>query len=429
MADSTQNGEGKNAEHSTPPEEPGTTLLGALFLRRRQPLKFGKQDMLSNDLIFSRIAKLNYPTIFITFLFLGFVCAGAISALEGRLILTDIKKGYGFAQDFITAAIWILIVPSSVILLIHYVCQVPRTFKQLIDNETLVGDFMTMGESFRNSRITRLVFHNKWFAIGLFVFAGLFLVVAQIKNISVLESKGVNSWLFHDGHYTAAYFWTYGLTLILFHPLGVCVFKIIAIIAFLFRAFRLRAPGPKEDEESFLKIRIRPLHPDGAGGLKPFGDLCLILNLFLFLMGIIITLIIAKNVLFHGESVMNFKTLSLLGFYVVFAPLLFFLPMWTVHAQMKDAKATLLEKITRRFNEQYEEILASIEDRKRITEETIEEMERVERLYEFTQKMPIWPFNLKNLSLFVGTVVVPVGGSLAIDAAQGFLKDMLPFLS
>ncbi len=149
---------------------------------------------------------------------------------------------------------------------------------------------------------------------------------------------------------------------------------------------------------------IKPLSPDNSAGLKILSNLSLkfmymVLPFFL----IFISLILRGTALLPGQQI-GFLALIILLFVT------FFLPLGSVHTAMKKAKEKELENIAGVFSElnaQVKRKMANKEFGKNFNEE-IESLEKIDFLYDKTERMPVWPFNLANLGRVAMAALIPL---------------------
>lgn len=163
-------------------------------------------------------------------------------------------------------------------------------------------------------------------------------------------------------------------------------------------------------------LHIDPLHPDGCCGLKRIGNVASILNLILFLIGVYLSLRIIDKMLIQNSSVVeDIGNPMMLGGYIIVAPLLFFLPLNAAHNKMLEARQKFILPISRKCEQLFTELGEINIDQK--GHETIASLEQMEKLrHEMEREIPVWPFDLKSIQAFFGTIVVPL------------LPVILPFL-
>lgn len=197
------------------------------------------------------------------------------------------------------------------------------------------------------------------------------------------------------------------------HPLGFAVLKLfnffyatlfLSIFAYKFSAslfgfsWLFRQISKKD---AFL---IKPLSPDNSAGLKVLSKLSvyfmyMVLPFFL----IFITLILRGSKFLISQQI-AFLVLIILLFVT------FFLPLGAVHAAMKRAKTRELEWLAQHFSYLNKTVKEKMEG-KNYNEEFISDinsLEKIDFLYNKTEKMPVWPFNFSHLGKFLVAALVPI---------------------
>lgn len=149
---------------------------------------------------------------------------------------------------------------------------------------------------------------------------------------------------------------------------------------------------------------IKPLSPDNSGGLK------ILSNLSIYFMYMVLPFfLIYLSLILRGSALLPGQQISLLAL-VFLLFITFFLPLGSVHNAMKRAKEAELNFVARAFT------ILNKDVKKRMKEKTfgatlneeIESLEKIDFLYTKTEKMPVWPFNLDNLTRLVLAALVPV---------------------
>lgn len=164
-------------------------------------------------------------------------------------------------------------------------------------------------------------------------------------------------------------------------------------------------------------LSIKPLSPDGAGGLRSLGKLSL--SYTYMLIPFIISL---------GVQYISWDYLTL-GFYMGlfgFLPLsvfVFFFPLSVVHRAMDDTKRNIMKKLSYKYDQLNNKLL------EKMNEENWEEvlirknkvLEIIDKMYSVAEKMPVWPFNLKILSHFLAITF----GPLLLILLEFFIQEIL----
>lgn len=154
-------------------------------------------------------------------------------------------------------------------------------------------------------------------------------------------------------------------------------------------------------------IRILPLAPDGRGGLAKIGRVSLAIAL-LCSSGLLIAVPWAFTYDSNLPLVVGFPA------YLLFLIFIFFAPLWSVHASMKQAKVDELEKWSKRFANTYA-VLPTATDNlcTKSCENTdclqpqLACLHEIERIYTRSEKMQVWPFDFTTLRQFFLIVIVP----------------------
>jgi hypothetical protein len=166
-----------------------------------------------------------------------------------------------------------------------------------------------------------------------------------------------------------------------------------------------------------FEVTPHPLHPDHCGGLRAINDYAVGFTYIIALSGIGVSLM--SYVTLRRTGALAPDTALWVGVYLALALISFFLPPWTAHAAMLEAKRKLLSDISRRFQSAYAETRASLGVGTGALLQGVERIERLHRLYELTDAFPVWPFDTASLRRFAVTVTVPVAPLLVELAAEG----------
>ncbi|UCD74598.1 MAG: hypothetical protein JSV91_12515, partial [Phycisphaerales bacterium] len=155
-------------------------------------------------------------------------------------------------------------------------------------------------------------------------------------------------------------------------------------------------------------MKIEPLHPDGACGLRPIAGASMTLNAILFLVGIYLSLKVIDKIIVQDLPLLSdIGNPVMLGAYAVLAPLVFFLPLAAAHRAMLERRNSFLRPLTRAC----EASILSIEAPKSDGggAEHIRSIAALEALRgQLRKRIPVWPFDFRSLQAFFGTIVVPL---------------------
>ena len=171
-----------------------------------------------------------------------------------------------------------------------------------------------------------------------------------------------------------------------------------------------------------FEVAPQPLHPDRCGGLRAINNYAVGFTYIIAIAGVGIGLM--SYVTVHRTGALAPDTAAWLVVYVVLAMLSFFLPPWTAHAAMAEAKRKLLMEVSRQFQQAYAQTTACLEDETGELKERVERIASLHKLYELTDAFTVWPFDTATLRRFAVTVTVPLVPllvELAVDVGRALL--------
>jgi hypothetical protein len=173
-----------------------------------------------------------------------------------------------------------------------------------------------------------------------------------------------------------------------------------------------------------FEVAPHPLHPDRCGGLRAINNYAVGFTYVIAVAGVGIGLMAYVTV--HRTGVLGPDTAIWVGVYAVVALLSFFLPPWTAHAAMAEAKRKLLMDISQQFQQAYARTTASLESETGELKAHVERIESLHSLYELTDSFPVWPFDTLTLRRFAVTVTVPLVPlltELVVDVGGALLRS------
>jgi hypothetical protein len=155
-----------------------------------------------------------------------------------------------------------------------------------------------------------------------------------------------------------------------------------------------------------FEVAPHPLHPDRCGGLRAINNYAVGFTYIIAVAGIGVGLM--SYVTVHRSGALAPDTAIWLGIYGIVALFGFFLPPWTAHAAMAEAKRKLLMDISQQFQEAYAKTTASLQGGTGELKEHVERIESLHSLYQLTDSFTVWPFDTATLRRFAVTVTVPL---------------------
>lgn len=156
---------------------------------------------------------------------------------------------------------------------------------------------------------------------------------------------------------------------------------------------------------SEIPVKVTPLHPDRAGGLRILGDYVLSTALIVGAVGLFFGMGIIRRE--WNPSIITAEFYVLMAVYFFLAPLFFFLPLIQVHRRMAEAKRKLLIEIAEQFDIEYRKLLNSLKN-DQMDSNLIQRVEAIQKIYRIANDSPEWPFNLEIISKYSAAVVFPV---------------------
>jgi len=205
-----------------------------------------------------------------------------------------------------------------------------------------------------------------------------------------------------------------------------------------------------------FQIYVRPLDPDGAGGLAPIGRFNLKVSYLIALVGIMFVMTpLTRNYVVAGTWQFRWteELLVGIGVYALASPIAFFAPLGVAHKQMKEAKNQLLLRIARRFEVEYAVIqsmlclspdstpspgpgvstlnnlqpasskqsISSRQEEGANLKGSLEILRELQALHKTTDRFPVWPFNVSSLTRFATSYLSPVVLAIIIDLVTGLV--------
>lgn len=170
-------------------------------------------------------------------------------------------------------------------------------------------------------------------------------------------------------------------------------------------------------------IELSPWHPDRCGGLQGINRYSLNLSYAIAIVGVVLSTLIIREVELGTITTYYLGWIGIIA-YLVFAPLLFFLPLGTAHAAMKRARDKYLLLLANQFNDEYGFTKNQIETDPDKLKAKVDKIKHLKELYKTTEDFPIWPFDIVSLRRFMAITTAPlIPGilSLALDLIKKLL--------
>lgn len=170
------------------------------------------------------------------------------------------------------------------------------------------------------------------------------------------------------------------------------------------------------------EIKMSPAHPDHAGGLGSVGKFSANLGVLIGAFGVLLSVAMLSNTMPKGITSIPLFYLFRVGgiiLYIIIAPIFFFAPLYFAHRAMIDYKKKNLLLIS----QEIDRLLKSISEDAHVSFlKVAEEIQKLQVMAEYIDRIPVWPFDQKSIRRFYGLIV---GGIL--PAVINIVLDMVKF--
>ena len=293
-----------------------------------------------------------------------------------------------FAYDWSTMCQLLLTFPLMTVLLLSERQLVPGRFRKLLTTGSLVDG---KGASTR--------FRDDWEGffgrvnIGAQVIAGVVGVVVTIANYELYASW--SSWQAVGGRFgVPGVLWLFWIFVFYF----VASYYVLRATAFCFLL---------HSATNRFSVKLLSFHPDGCGGLRPIADLGLRNQYLLAAAGANLVLLYSVTRSFPHKAIFDALLLAAVLLYVCGGPIAFLGPLLPFRKAMAAAKEKLIDTVSGAVQAQYAKCIDEV-SRHRLEKEDYDAVERLRKILDRVNQLPVWPFDIHTLKRFVGAYVVPV---------------------
>ncbi|GAC1346453.1 MAG: hypothetical protein NVSMB27_10100 [Ktedonobacteraceae bacterium] len=176
-------------------------------------------------------------------------------------------------------------------------------------------------------------------------------------------------------------------------------------------------------------IQIKPLHPDGSGGLGTIGHMLIISAGVMVTMGIAILVMNTSFLLGNTASFSQFEGIILATIYVILVPATLIGWLWIPHQVMVEDRDAVLHEVAAQFQLTILEIASSPHnDIKRITINTLH-LSKLKARYELLKETyPTWPLEVVQIRQLVLLALIPAIGAIIpviFPILVTFIKNLL----
>lgn len=165
------------------------------------------------------------------------------------------------------------------------------------------------------------------------------------------------------------------------------------------------------------EIRVQPLHPDGSGGLGSLGKYSLKVSSF----SIIFALFIITGIIDSystGTLMQDYAAMINVIIYVLFVPLIFYLPLHKPRKAMFAFRTKKLQNISEHYDHLHNKIHSDIEQSPESLNKNFNHIEVLENIYKSDKQIPVFPFDIRTVltvSANAFSPIVPIIYGLLID--------------
>jgi hypothetical protein len=350
--------------------------------------------------------KLSPVVIWILSALIPLLLFGALALLLGDFRshgdVVGFKDNWNFFQQIFVG------IPPVITFYFLFPKYISKCIDSLTKNEVFLDHQGKKFQSFKH-RFQRSVSNRLWVWIG-FTLSAAFLLFAIPEHLK--GKDWVVKHLISLVPIELLWFIMFGMTIIL-------AIRVLVSIWWINQAFKQ------------LGINVRPLFPDGAGGLQPLSQFSLQLGYIIFFFGIELAANQYLTSYLHtGEfGRMAWGSDTIIGWivYATLAPIAFFAPISAAHDAMQDAKTQELLLVSQTFEREYQALrshfqISSPEEQKSYGSQKITELQG---LYNIIKAFPIWPFQMQKFIQFLATVLIPLVLAVAANIMTDLMRALL----
>jgi hypothetical protein len=171
------------------------------------------------------------------------------------------------------------------------------------------------------------------------------------------------------------------------------------------------------------KIHLEPMHPDKSAGLGELGRYSKVIAYLISTAGLVIG--ITELRYFYSAFPEELWIIhTVIPIYIIGATISFFAPILFVHWKMKETKKQLLIEIQEKIAHEYYASKEKIIQNSESIEDNISKIKQLQTLYELTEKIPEWPFNLQALNGYLFSIFSPLL-SIGLGVIGDQIKEFL----
>jgi hypothetical protein len=340
---------------------------------------------------------------------LPLIAAATVSRVP--LVIPTAVHTLPFLKDFNIWFMFLISFPCLVILVITDQAMLDHALQAVRNDGTIIIDSSKLRQLRR-----RWKRHFRFSNYGGQILGVITGVLVVYVNYLAYVPSDIGYWVSERGVVlTAGYAFFYCIFLFYFF-VAVYVVRNVAIAFFL------------RDVVEHAQLHLLPLHPDGAGGLKPVGRLGLRNQYALTLaaINIVLLVIVCRTYLLAVPILLNGLILAAVVAYLVLGPLVFVAPLLPFRSGMLKIRMDLRSEIASRIRLELDRLRSQLPSGP-ILKEDEELIDRLRKVGAMMKELPVWPFDASTLRTFLTAYVIPVVPILASSVFPA-LKAALRFM-
>lgn len=189
-------------------------------------------------------------------------------------------------------------------------------------------------------------------------------------------------------------------------------------------------------------LKVKLLHPDKCGGLRPLSQYVLysayavsVVGGMIGLSEYMLTIDVSQQVssssysslitaVFPSQVNLNWLLHFFVIVYIFLSLIIFFGPLLVVHREMLEAKEGILKEISEQFQTDYDNLKTLLSEDSLALREQVEKFNQLDIIYSRTSAFPVWPFDIQTLRKYLLSVATPLIPSISAFFTS-FLQDLL----
>jgi hypothetical protein len=300
------------------------------------------------------------------------------------------KLTVGFLSDWSMMFAFLVTLPMLVVFMLSERSLVSRRIAGIVSERAIYRGSNT--SDFVNLWNKRYQIVNVFGQLGGLLMAFL----ASLANYKFLYSRGdLTVWGGGGGKVNAAG-WVFLLwqTPLFYWFVTVYISQALATIFLLFSITRN------------FEIKIWPFHHDNCCGLKDVGYIGMRNQYLLAVAGLNLLALLAVNIK-RGDY--HALTLLVMCFtaYITLGPVIFIGPLLPFRKSMLSAKQREQAKVATKLQQEYTRIMNELDSRT-IVKEDEEIIDRLQKLKDLVNRIPVWPFDISTIRRFLTVYIFPL---------------------